>query len=172
MATTYMLISSVTVGSGGAATISFTSIPSTYTDLLVKFSARSSTANSTVGFRFNGDSGATSYNAQILFGNGSTAGADRSDPTTQLRSMYLPTTAETANVFGSGEIYILNYTSSNQKSTSADTVVENNATFANDTLNSGIWTGTSAITSVVFSLTSGDNLAQYSTAYLYGISNA
>ena len=40
MATTYSLISSVTVGSGSAATIGFTSIPATYTDLLLSYSAR------------------------------------------------------------------------------------------------------------------------------------
>ena len=40
MATTYTLISSVTVGSGGAANIEFTSIPSTYTDLLLKYYLR------------------------------------------------------------------------------------------------------------------------------------
>ena len=48
MATTYTLISSVTVGSGGAASIEFTSIPSTYTDLVLKLSARSSRNVSTL----------------------------------------------------------------------------------------------------------------------------
>lgn len=172
MPTTYKLISKTTVGSGGAANITFSSIPQTYTDLVIKFSARSTTANSTVGFRFNGDSGSTSYNAQIVFGNGSSAGADRSDPSNQLRSMYLPTTAETASVFGNGEIYIPNYTSGNTKITSAESVIENNGTFGNVTMNAGLWTGSSAITSIVFSLTSGDNLAQYSTARLYGIKNS
>ena len=172
MANTYTLISSVTVGSGGAASISFTSIPADYTDLVIKFSTRSSTTNSTFGIRFNGDSGASSYNSRIVYGNGSSAGSDVSGATTQLRNMYIPTTSETANTFGNGEIYIPNYTSSNYKSVSADTVTENNATSANVTLNAGIWSNTSAITSAVLSLTSGDNLAQYSTAYLYGISNA
>jgi hypothetical protein len=41
MATTYEIISSVTVGSGGAANIEFTSIPATYTDLYVLASIRS-----------------------------------------------------------------------------------------------------------------------------------
>jgi len=164
-------IDSVTVGSGGASSITFSNIPQTYTDLIVKFSARSTTANSTVGFRFNGDSGSSSYNAQAVFGNGSSALADRSDPTTQLRTMYLPTTTQTSNTFSNGEIYIPNYTSSNYKTTSADVVTENNATSANTLLNAGIWSNTAAITSIVFSLTSGDNLAQYSTATLYGVSS-
>ena len=45
MANTYTLIASNTVGSGGAASISFSSIPSTYTDLLVKISTRDNTGS-------------------------------------------------------------------------------------------------------------------------------
>ena len=60
MANTYTLISSVTVGSGGASSIEFTSIPSTYTDLLLNFSGRSNTNQASGGFackiEFNGSS--------------------------------------------------------------------------------------------------------------------
>jgi len=58
MATTYTLISSVTVGSGGAATMTFSSIPQTYTDLLVRVSARNtSTSGSGLNMRFNSTEG-------------------------------------------------------------------------------------------------------------------
>jgi hypothetical protein len=54
MANTYTLISSVTVGSGGAANIEFTSIPQTYTDLLYKISGRLSVDSASAFLRYNG----------------------------------------------------------------------------------------------------------------------
>jgi len=167
MANTYTLISSVTVGSGGTQYINFTSIPATYTDLLIKVSIRNNASanNNTVGLRFNSDTGNTT--ARRLYGTGT---GDGSDTDTQVIDVG---NNATANIFANIEFYIPNYTSSNYKSYSADGVGENNASAAYQTLLAGLWSSSSAITSARLALE--DVLLvfkEYSTAYLYGISNA
>lgn len=172
MATTYTLISSVTVGSGGAVNITFSSIPQTYTDLLLKCSIRG-TASSLARdllIQINGNS--SSYSDVYLMGAGSTvSGESNAGGTTRLFGGAQNGNATTANAFGNGEIYIPNYTGSNYKSASADSVSETNATTIYSTLVASLWSNTAAITSLVLTLHSG-NIGEYSTAYLYGISNA
>jgi hypothetical protein len=162
---TYTLISSATVGSGGAANIEFTSIPSTYTDLNILLSSRGTADSLNVNVRFNGS--ASNYSQIRVQGTGSVASSatDTEIILLNVRSTY------TANTFSNGSVYIPNYTSSNFKSVSVDTATENNATVNRNILNAGLWSDTSAITSVNLIVASGD-FTQYSTAYLYGISNA
>jgi hypothetical protein len=172
MATTYTLISSVTVGSGGAASMTFSSIPSTYTDLLVKMSVRNGTNTETVGsVFFNSDTTDSNYRYRRLLGDGSSVSSlSGSNP----YWFYMSTTGDTANTFANCEIYIPNYAGSTQKSISSDIVTENNGTSALAVLTAGLWTNTAAITTIQVRpyAAGGGNFAQYSTAYLYGISNA
>jgi len=172
MANTYTLISSVTVGSGGAASIAFTSIAATYTDLLVKFSISDTngSTNQNIRVTFNGVGG-TSYSERLLFGSGSAAQSFSYSSAAYLQSLYGTGAAATSSVFGNGEMYIPNYTSSNNKSISVDSVSENNATSSAIGLNAGLFSNASAISSMILASPSGTFL-QYSTAYLYGISNA
>ena len=169
MANTYTLISSVTVGSGGASTIAFSSIPATYTDLLVKVCARSNNAsiNDAINLYFNADNTSGNYSCIAVYGNGSNAA---SYSTTQ-RFGSITANSATASTFGNLDLYIPNYTSSNQKSYSTDSVTENNATTAYPELVAGKWTGTAAINAITMSLGSG-SFMQYSTAYLYGIKSS
>jgi hypothetical protein len=169
---TFTLIASSTVGSGGAASINFTSIPATYTDLVVKLSARNVTNTETTGsVYFNSDTTDANYSARRLLGDGSSAS---SLTTSRPDFFYMDTTGETASTFSNCEIYIPNYTGSTQKSVSAETVTENNATAALAVMVAGLWTGTAAITSIQLKpyTAGGGNFAQHSTAYLYGVSNA
>lgn len=162
MPDTFIKISSVTVGSGGAATISFTSIPQTYTDLKIVVSARDTTDNLPVTVSFNGsaiDSGRT-----IKTNGGSTAYSG-----TETVFWITPSSA-TSNVFGSAELYISNYTSSYAKSMCIDSVTENNGTTAYMLVSANLENGTSAITSIA--LTATTLFAQYSTATIYGISKS
>jgi hypothetical protein len=173
MANTYTLISSVTVGSGGAATIDFTSIPSTYTDLLVKISGRSNNTGSFANYlRFNSDSG-NNYLWRNLYGyNGATYSDASGGGISYVWGGYTNNSSLTASAFGNSEIYIPSYLSSNYKSVSADGVMETNA--ANGVslgIGANLWNNTAAITAITL-LPSVGNYAQYSTAYLYGISNA
>jgi hypothetical protein len=158
------------VGGGGAASIDFTSIPSTYTDLVVKYSLKSVTALDIIRIRFNSNS--SSYTYRLLRGSGSAAASfDQSSlgNNTYGYGGYTATTA--ANMFGNGEVYIPNYAGSTNKSFSVDAVQEDNATTAYMALSADLWSNTAAITSITIS---GENynLAQHSSAYLYGVSNA
>ena len=166
MATTYTLISSVTVGSGGAATIDFTSIPATYTDLLVSTSLRTTGSDGYTAITFN--SNTSNYTNRWIQGSGATATSGSNAG----RFADVPNySGYTASTFSNGQIYIPNYAGSNNKSYSSDAVNETNATQAFMYFIAGLWSNTSAITSIGLSPSNG-TWVQYSTAYLYGISNA
>jgi hypothetical protein len=166
MANKFEAIATVTVGSGGAANIEFTSIPQTYTDLLVKASVRDARTGdifSNLLIRFNGSS--SNLSSRRLFGNGTGASAATSSSIVTVLNGPL----STSNTFSSGEFYIPNYTSANNKSVSTDIVTENNATESYQELNAGLWSDSSAITSITLLSNYSVNLVQYSTATLYGI---
>ena len=168
---TYNFIAKVVVGSGGASTISFSSIPQTYTDLVVLVSARNNESNYGGFFtKFNGSSVGSNVTAKRLFGDGSTAYSGGSTETTWNQSNM------TANVFSNSQFYIPNYTGSNNKSASIEGVSENNATQAVAHLTGWLWSQTAAVTQIEIGTFDGsfpnDYFVQYSTAYLYGISNA
>jgi hypothetical protein len=168
MATTFTKIASVSVGSGGAATIDFTSIPSTYTDLVIKYSLRCNGTNGAGAFYFNSDTTNTNYASRRLGTDGSSA---FSNNYAAPYGAYADKSTYTASTFANGEIYIPNYRSSNNKSFSVDDVVENNATTADLFLTAGIWNNTAAITAVRIAGVV-DSFVQYSTAMLYGIKNS
>jgi len=163
-------IRTVTVGSGGAANIEFTSIPQTYTDLVVKLSARSTSTNTFENYilTFNGSS-QTGMSGRHLYGTGSAAGSG--SYSSGDGSIFSVPANVTASTFGNAEIYIPNYTSSNNKSISIDNVSENNATAGQQNLQASLWSNSAAITSIRFAL-SGGNYAQYSTATLYGVTSS
>jgi hypothetical protein len=167
MPVTYTLISSATVGSGGASTIDFTSIPQTYTDLVLKLSGRTNGSGSVVNLSFN--SSTTGFTNRYLQGGGS--GSITQGANLTRFSLSINESSETASLFGNGEIYIPNYTGSTNKSYFTDTASDNNATSAYSFLIAGLWSNSAAITSISLSPNSG-SFIQYSTAYLYGISNA
>jgi len=160
-------IQTVTVGAGGASSIEFTSIPQTYTDLLIVLSGRTSNAAAADDFYVSFNSTTTNYSNRTLSGNGSTASSGNS---TAWAGIYGVTNGAnaTASTFSNAQIYVPNYTSSNNKSVSSDSVSENNATGAFSRLVAGLWSNTSAINQITITTDTGD-VAQYSTATLYGI---
>lgn len=171
MPNTFELIASSTVGAGGAASIDFTSIPSTYTDLVIKVSARSSSTGSAIDryatFQFN--SSTTGRTFRRLYGYGSTAGSDNG---TFGYAFSMSGTTGTASTFCNAEFYIPNYAGSNNKSMSQDGVSEQNSATINWLdLNANLWSNTAAITSIKFTPDTG-NFAEFTTAYLYGVKNA
>jgi hypothetical protein len=172
MANTYTLIEGKTL-TATAASVTFTTIPQTYTDLLLKFSCRStSTAGTDVyanlKIQFNSDTG-NNYNGIIAFGQGSGSGLSGSY-TTQPGNLfsYANGNITTASTFSNGEVYIPNYTGSNQKISSVDCVVENNAVSGFVEFAAERWTGTSAITTIDVVSLYGLHTAD-SNFYLYGI---
>lgn len=165
---TYTLIASNTVGAGGVASVTFSSIPATYTDLVIKISARTTFAQvyDWANIRFNGST--TGFTGRILYGDGATAAASVS----AANGPIINGNNATANTFGNSEVYIPNYTSANFKSLSSDGANETNNSTAYLSLNADLWSNTAAITSVNITPNSGSSLTQYSTFTLYGISNA
>ena len=166
MAVTHKLIETITVGSGGAANIEFTSIPQTYTDLVLLCSLDNSNSSVVADIRFNGLS--TNLSSRLLTGNGSAASSTTS---TALRSYGTNPSDYTASVFGNMTIYIPNYSGSTNKSVSMDYVTENNTTEAYSGFTAGLWSSTAAITQITLIL-SGGNAVQYSSASLYGIKSS
>ena len=168
MANTFELISSVTVGAGGAASIDFTSIPATYTDLVLELSGRSTASGTYNGVALTLNGSTSGFSGKELYGTGSAAGAG--NPGTANNIGYVDGSSATASTFANCSWYIPNYAGSNYKSMSGDGVVENNATSALAWLTATLWSNSAAITSISIATTTA--FAQYSTAYLYGVKNA
>ena len=170
MANTYTLIEAITVGSGGSASATFSSIPATYTDLCIKWSGRTteSGTESNTFLKFN--TSTTGYTGKFVLGNSSAA----SSGTINAWAGHANAATSTSNTFSNVEIYIPNYASSNNKSYSLDSVQENNATGAGAAyavLYAALWSNTAAINSIEL-YTSPGTFVQYSTFYLYGIKNS
>ncbi len=166
---TMSLINSYTVGSGGVAEITFSSIPNIYTDLLLKLSIRSEgTSTTAVLLRLNGSS--TNALAKGIEGN---ASSPSSWSDTQSYAGNIVPSTYTANTFCNNEVFIPNYNASTNHPSSVDTVTENAAnTYALTGLISNLWSNATPVTSITLTRNGSNNFAQYSTAYLYGISNA
>ena len=115
--TAYESIATVTVGSGGSSSISFTSIPSTFTHLQIRFiakDARASSANSPVDIRFNSDSG-NNYSSHDLLGDGGTAYGLGEANVSRIRTFGAAATL--ASNYGGGIVDILDYTNVNKYKT-------------------------------------------------------
>lgn len=169
MASTYTLISSNTLSSS-AASVTFSSIPSTYTDLVLRVSARSDAGASGI-LTLNADSG-TTHSRTLLNGNGATAASLRSTGLSYDPMSYgINDSSYTANTFSNAEVYYPNYAGSTNKPSSVFAVEENNATTSFIGLSANLWSNTSAITQIVITV-SGGNLVTGSSFYLYGIKNS
>ena len=165
MPNTFELIAASTVGAGGASSIDFSSIPQTYTDLVLKVSARNTSSGNSFRLSFNTSS--ANFTNRRIYANGSTVDSYSGSDV----FVYANTSSQTASTFNNAEIYIPNYTGSTNKSMSIDTVVENNATANEMSFIAGLWSQTAAITAIGFTPYVG-SFAQYTTAYLYGVKNA
>lgn len=172
MPNTMTLISSQLL-TGTAATVTLSSIPNTYTDLKVVVSGRgASSGGGTSGawdnftIKFNGSS--SNYSARWL---NNTDGSTNSGSSSSLIYSFSTYSGATANTFANCEFYIPNYASSNYKSVSADNAPSNNATAIVIGITAGLWSDTSAITSITFTLATG-SWAANSNFYLYGIKNS
>lgn len=170
MANTFELISSTTVGAGGASSIDFTSIPSTYTDLLILASTRSSRSGSFAGnMRIKFNTSTSNLTGRTLRG---ISGSADSFSTTAVE-WSAPAATVTANTFGNASFYFPNYAGSTNKSVSVDSVIEDNSSNIFNYLTTGLWSITSAITGLsLYPNDAGAVIEQYSTAYLYGIKNS
>jgi len=170
MANTYNAIATVTVGAGGASNIEFTSIPNLYTDLQILCSLKTSRTSAFDNFEMilNGNTSII-YSVRRLNGNGSTA-SSTSETDNKFDIVSGINGAYSSDAFSNVSVYLPNYASGNNKTASFDDVAEYNNTQGEITMMAGLFSNTSAITSI--KLQSGFNFVQYSTATLYGIKNS
>ena len=170
---TYTLISSNVLASS-AATVTFSSIPATYTDLVLRISARSDrTVSVTQPIRLSvNGTGGTSYSWTELTGNGTAALSARVASTSYIEQAYATAGGATTNTFGSAEIYIPSYLASQNKPISGFSNSENNAADASISTVAGLFSSTAAITSIALAQSSTFQWITGSSFYLYGIKNS
>lgn len=158
-------IETITLGSAQASLV-FSSIPSTSTDLMLLISARSATSalNDYIKIKFNAST--TGYSSRWLYGTGSSASsyAGIADYAGDINAG-----TSTSDTFSNNSIYIPNYAGATAKSWSADGVLENNATAVYMGIDAGLWTGTDAISTITLATGTGANFTTGTTATLYGI---
>lgn len=167
----YESIATVTVGSGGAANVEFTSIPSTYTHLQVRIIDRDTSAfNDSYGMylKINSDTG-SNYSTHYLLGTGSTALAGGSASQTPIVIAQTAGGGMLSNTFGVAILDFIDYKNTNKyKTIKSLSGYSTNSTVTNTTLTSGLWMNTNAITTITLTPGAG-NWAQYSSFALYGI---
>jgi hypothetical protein len=168
----YESIATVTLGST-QTTISFTSIPSTYKHLQVRAIGRFDNPLNIYrngSIRFNSDTG-TNYAVHYIAGDGSSVFADAASETALCYPYAMPDDSTTANVFGAAVFDILDYANTSKyKTVRSLSGVNTNSSVGVARLNSGLWTSTSAITSISFSSNNFTiGYKQHTQFALYGI---
>jgi hypothetical protein len=156
---------------GSQATIDLTSIPNTFTDLYLVLSLRTTRASteSEAYLQVNSDTTSGRYQMRRLYSDGSSAYSQAITTGSDAFRIGFPAAANaTSNTFSSFGIYIPNYAGSTAKSFSVDSVGENNATRALHEIAAGLYTETTAISSIQIKDLYA-NFVQYSSATLYGI---
>jgi hypothetical protein len=173
MPSTYTLIEAQTLASS-AASVTFSAIPATYTDLVLKMTTRMATGTfGEFSVQFNSDSSAL-YSDTILYGSGSATGSYNNSGSTSLNGILnTEGTSQTANTFSNNELYIPSYTVSQSKPVSAVSATENNATTAYISANAGLYRSNTAISSItLIDNINSRSFAAGSSFYLYGIKNS
>jgi hypothetical protein len=171
-APSYDSIATVTVGSGGSSSISFTSIPSTYTHLQIRGIGRLTNAVSSndASLRFNTDSG-SNYAHHHLYGNGASASTPGTGSTTSsILVSYggFPGTNTTTTAFSGFVIDILDYASTSKNKTVRGLIGYDANGSGELSLFSGLWFN-STIAGIFQIDFSGVTFAQYSQFALYGV---
>lgn len=157
------LISTVTVGAGGASSIEFLGIPATGKDILIQYSLRSTTSTSTTVWTIN--STTSGYFYYRLRGDGT--GPEGLSGSEQF-PMIVNRSSNTANAFALGSFYLTNYTANHNKLVSLDCTQGENAQSTNITMLSGQWANSATVSSIRIAV--GTGIAQNSTASLYIVS--
>ncbi len=153
-----------TTGNGSSSTITFSSIPSTYTDLVIVATLTNSNGSDSLTVRFNGDTG-TNYSTTVLGNNGSTAESYRLSNSTSIYAGIELDTAPCVNI-----INVMNYTNT---TTNKTIVSRGNQGDVRTRAIVGLWRSTAAINSITLRNPSGAGAYSTSSTFtLYGIQAA
>jgi hypothetical protein len=159
------LIEHIELDAGSSASILFDSIASDFTDLALYYSLRDTTDVDYFGLKINGST--SNFTQRYLRGEGtSVSSGTRSD---NLFVTSIVKSSFTASTHSNCVFYFPKYTSSNDKSFSLETSLENNATDGRNMILAGLWGQTSVISSLELVATS--NFAQYGSATLFGVTS-
>jgi hypothetical protein len=158
------------VGTGSSGTITFTSIPSTYAHLQVRYLGRNARAvtGDTLRMTFNGDSG-SNYSYHALYGDGASPSAFGGTSLAYAPVGYVTGSSAAANIMGVGVIDILDYANTNKYKTSRCLTGEDFNGSGDIALFSGLWMSTSAINSITIVGGTGANFTSTTQFALYGI---
>jgi hypothetical protein len=170
-ATSFESIATVTVGSGGSSSISFTSISGTYAHLQLRIIANlsGSTTYDDSLLSFNSDT-ATNYAWHRVSGNGSTASANAGASVAQAR--VFPLGNDNSSAFNTAVIDILDYANTNKYKTIRSLYGYDANGVGEVGLRSSLWMNTNAVTSITITPPSTRTFTQYSHFALYGIKSA
>lgn len=164
----FVPIATTTVPSAGAATVTFSSIPSTYTHLQIRGIGRTtgSYTQSYVKLEFNGDTTGTNYYSHYIQADGSSVAAGAN---ADISAHYdIAGANATASVFGAIIFDVLDYSNTNKYKTTRVLGGTDNNGSGRMNVTSGLWENTNAVTSITLTPFSG-NFVQYSSFTLYGI---
>jgi hypothetical protein len=173
MPTTYTIIASQVLGSS-ASTVTFSSIPGTYTDLVLRCSVRTDRAAiiDDINVTINGVGG-TSYSYVFLRGDGAATSSSRvSDRSNLNLNQNANGNTTLSNTFSNFELYIPGYTASQNKQIGLFSVQEDNISTAFIVSQGSSFRNTGAITTISLVPNSGPNFLTNSSFYLYGIKNS
>lgn len=166
----YESIATTTVGAGGSSTITFSSIPSTYKHLQIRFIGRNTTTLENIRLRFNSDTSTSSYRWHFLYGDGTAAGAgDGGTGAGNSDSIYLGNAPTTTSTFAGAITDILDYTSTNKNKTIRNLHGYDLNGSGVIQLISGLWMNSSTAISSITIFAGSNSFAQYSQFALYGI---
>jgi hypothetical protein len=167
MPATYEPIATTTLGTA-AATITFSSIPATYTDLRLTLLVNTTSVDArNLRYTFNSDTG-TNYSVTRLEGNGTSALSSRATSAAYMQPTLNTTTSSTIPTFY--EMDVFSYAGSTNKTSLFSLNADKNGSGASGKV-VGLWRSTAAINTIGITLNTG-NFAAGTTATLYGIKNA
>ena len=170
-ANSYSSIATVTVGAGGQSTVTFSSIPSTYKHLQLRYIWQASANDKNLNLTFNSDSG-SNYAFHWLYGNGTSALAYAQSTQTAIQTAYnyAATGTFTTADYVAGVTDILDYASTSKNKTVRTLFGVDYNGGGGVHLDSGLWQNSStAISSISLVINGGGNIQQYSQFALYGI---
>lgn len=164
----YEMISTTTVGTA-VATVTFSSIPATYTDLVLVCSARTARAATSDNLivRFNSDT-STIYSSTNLFAD-TAPGSARSTGDTSCFWSYIPSASQASGIFGVATMNIMNYSNTTTFTTAISKSGNKNAQLETT---ANLYRSTSAISTLTMLSGTASNIAVGSTFTLYGIKAA
>jgi hypothetical protein len=160
-------------GSGSSSTITFSSIPSTYQHLQIRFMGRDDRSGASIDAftcRFNSDSGSNYTEYHLLLGDGSTASSSAgSTSSTNILLGQVPGATALASAMGVGVIDILDYANTSKYKTTRTLLGMDFNGSGRVNFQSGLWMSTSAINSITLTTGTSSNWTGATQFALYGI---